>query len=266
VTLVEAALLGVVQGLTEFLPISSSAHLILARAVFGWDAGSFNRAFDVACHLGTLGAVVVFFRADLTSMIRAVPSAFSARPGPDARRIWMIAFATLPIVIVGALFSDGVNAVRGRTDLTAAALILGAGLLFLVERLGSRTGTDRSLTATRAVLVGIAQAVALVPGVSRSGATITVGMWLGMSRLAAARFAFLIAVPAIGAAAANEAWGLRTAVLTAHDWQLFATGVVTSGLVGYFAVSVLLKFLVSHRLDVFSWYRIVIGLAIFYWL
>ena len=265
-TLVEAALLGIVQGLTEFLPISSSAHLILARTVFGWDAGGLNRAFDVACHLGTLVAVVTFFRADLAAMVRSVPGAFTARLNPDARRMWLIAAATIPIVIIGVLFSDRVDVARDSERATAVALLLGAGLLFLVERLGPRTGTEATLTFGGAVLVGMAQAVALVPGVSRSGATITAGMLLGMNRLAAARFSFLIGIPAIAAAAASEALGLRAVAPTSHDWTLFGVGLVSSAAVGYLAVSFLLKFLVSHRLDVFAWYRIAVAMAILAWL
>jgi undecaprenyl-diphosphatase len=266
VTLVEAALLGVVQGITEFLPISSSAHLILARAVFGWDAGELNRAFDVACHLGTLVAVITFFRADLAAMVRALPGAFRTPVTPDARRIWLIAAATLPIVIVGVLFSDLIDVARDNARATAVAMLLGAGLLFLVERLGPRTGSESSLTMAGAVLVGMAQAVALIPGVSRSGASITAGMLLGLHRLSAARFSFLIGIPAIAAAGANEALQLRAVELTRHDWALFGVGVVSSAAVGYLAISVLLKFLVTHRLDVFGWYRIAVAIAILVWL
>ena len=117
-----------------------------------------------------------------------------------------------------------------------------------------------------AVLIGVAQVMALVPGVSRSGATITAGMLLGLSRLASARFTFLLSVPAIGAAAAHEGLKLRDVVLTGHDWALFGVGFVASGVVGYLAVSYLLKFLVSHRLDVFAWYRIAVAVAILIWL
>jgi undecaprenyl-diphosphatase len=266
VTLVEAALLGVIQGLTEFLPVSSSAHLILARAVFGWDAGALNRPFDVACHLGTLVAVVTYFRTDLAAMVRALPGAFSSAPGPDARRIWLIAAATIPIVIIGVAFESLIDVARDSPHATATALLVGAGLLFLVERLGPRTGTDATLTPGGAVLIGVAQAIALIPGVSRSGATITAGMLLGMHRLSAARFAFLIGIPAIAAAGAKTALGLRDVTVTPDEWALLGVGVVSSAVVGYLAISVLLKYLVSHRLDVFAWYRIAIAIAIFLWL
>ena len=271
-TLFEGAILGVVQGLTEFLPVSSSAHLILARAVFGWDAGELGLAFDVACHLGTLFAVSAFFSGDIAALFRSLPSALSRRPSPDGRRLWLLAAAMLPVVLVGLTMSDYVDAVRDRPRLQAVALIAGAGLLFLVERLSARDGTEATLTMPGAVIIGAAQAMALMPGVSRSGATITAGMLLGMSRLAAARFTFLLSVPAIGAAAAHAGLELRHAVssghavLTGHDWALLAVGLVTSAVVGYLAVGFLLKFLVNHRLDVFAWYRIVIGVAILIWL
>lgn len=265
-TLFEGALLGVVQGLTEFLPVSSSAHLILARAAFGWDAGPLNLAFDVACHLGTLAAVGAFFGGDITALLRAVPGALSLRPSPDGRRLWLLATAMIPVIVVGLTMSDGIDAVRDQPRLTAAALVAGAGLLFLVERLPQRIGTEATLTMAGSVVIGAAQALALVPGVSRSGATITAGMLLGMSRLASARFTFLLSVPAIGAAAVHEGLKLRHVTLTGHDWSLFAVGLVTSAVVGYLTVGFLLKFLVNHRLDVFAWYRIAIGVAILVWL
>lgn len=265
-TLFEAAILGVVQGLTEFLPVSSSAHLILARAVFGWDAGELNLAFDVACHLGTLVAVAAFFGGDIAALFRNIPSALSRRPSADGRRLWLLAAAMLPVIIVGLTMSGYIDAVRDRPRVTAVALIAGAFLLFLVERLSLREGTEATLTMPGALVIGAAQAMALVPGVSRSGATITAGMLLGMSRLASARFTFLLSVPAIGAAAVHAGLKLRHTELSGHDWALFAVGFVTSAVVGYLTVGFLLKFLVSHRLDVFAWYRIAIGVAILVWL
>ena len=265
-TLFEGAILGVIQGLTEFLPVSSSAHLILARAVFGWDAGEHALAFDVACHLGTLVAVLAFFGTDIAALFRSIPSALSRRPSPDGRRLWLLAAAMVPVMLVGLTMSDYIDAVRDQTHWTAIALIAGAGLLFLVERLSPRTGTDATLTMPGAVAIGAAQALALMPGVSRSGATITAGMLLGMSRFASARFTFLLSVPAIGAAAVKTGLELRHESLVGHDWALFAVGFVTSAIVGYLTVSFLLKFLVNHRLDVFAWYRIAIGVAILLWL
>jgi undecaprenyl-diphosphatase len=265
VGLFEAAVLGIVQGLTEFLPVSSSGHLILARWAFGWDAGALGIPFDLACHLGTLAAVVWFFRADLWAMVRAIPGAFSAAPGPDGRRIWLIAAATLPIVIAGLTLEWWFETFRD-PHVVAYTLIIGAGLLFLVERLGPRTGTEATLTMTGAALIGLAQVCALFPGVSRSGATITAGMLLGMNRLAAARFAFLMSVPAIGGAGLKKALDMREVGLSPDAIPLFAVGFLTSAVVGYIAVNFLLKYLVSHKLDIFAWYRLAIAAALFYWL
>ncbi|HEX7779331.1 MAG TPA: undecaprenyl-diphosphate phosphatase, partial [Vicinamibacterales bacterium] len=129
-TLLAAALLGIVQGLTEFLPVSSSAHLILGRAFFGWDAErSFGLAFDVACHVGTLAAVLLFFREDIREMLAAPPRAFTASPGPVGRRIQLIAIGTLPIVVAGAIYTDAVEAALRTPAVAAVALVVGAGLL-----------------------------------------------------------------------------------------------------------------------------------------
>jgi undecaprenyl-diphosphatase len=265
VGLFEAAVLGIVQGLTEFLPVSSSGHLILARWAFGWDDRGIGIPFDLACHLGTLAAVLWFFRADIFAMVRAVPAAFSATPGPDGRRIWLIVAATVPVVIAGLTLESWFETFRD-PHVIAYTLIIGAGLLFLVERLSPRTGTEATLTLTGAALIGVAQVTALFPGVSRSGATITAGMLLGMNRLAAARFAFLMSVPAIGGAGLKKMLDMREAVLSPNDLQLFAVGFLSSAVVGYLTVNFLLKYLVSHKLDIFAWYRLLIAAALFYWL
>lgn len=266
-SLVAAALLGVVQGLTEFLPVSSSAHLILARAFFGWDAEAFGLPFDVACHVGTLLAVIVFFRHDILAMIRAIPQAFSARPGSDGRRIWLIAAGTVPVVIVGALiWSDEVETATRTPFVAAVMLLLGAGLLLAVEWLGARGAGEERLTPGGAFVIGIAQTAALVPGVSRSGATIAAGMALGLRRDVAARFTFLLSVPAILAAAAKEGIKLRHMAFTAADAQLFLVGLLTSALVGYLTVKYFIRFLATHRLDVFAYYRIALAGLTFAWL
>jgi undecaprenyl-diphosphatase len=267
VSLLAAALLGVVQGLTEFLPVSSSAHLILGRAFFGWDAErSFGLAFDVACHVGTLAAVLLFFRQDIGEMLAALPRALTASPGPVERRIRLIAIGTLPIVVAGALYSDEIEAALRTPAVAAVALLVGAGLLLVIERMSARTSGEEALTAGGALAIGAAQAVALVPGVSRSGATIATGMALGLRRDAAARFAFLMSIPAILAAAAKEGLELRHVTLGADALSLFAVGMVTSGVVGYFTVKYFIRFLVSHRLDVFAWYRVGLAAVTFVWL
>jgi undecaprenyl-diphosphatase len=265
VELLIAALLGIVQGLTEFLPVSSSAHLILAREFFGWDPERFGLAFDVALHVGTLAAVVGYFRADVLAMARALPRAATRDPGPDGWRVRFVVLGTVPIVIVGGFWSEAMQAAT-RTPLVAAwALLLGAGLLLVIERLGARGGEER-LTSVGAVAIGVAQALALIPGVSRAGATIAMGMMFGLRREVAAKFAFLVGVPAILAAAARETVAVWSVGWTPGDGPVFAVGIATSAVVGYVTVTCFMRFLTSHRLDVFAWYRASLAITTFGWL
>ena len=261
-----AVLLGIVQGLTEFLPVSSSAHLILAREFFGWDAGQFGVPFDVACHVGTLLAVLVFFRKDIGELLRAVPAALSRNPGPAGRRVWLIVSGTVPIVIVGLLFADWLEDNLRGPWVAAIALAVGAMLLLIVERLTPRVKDEESLTLPGAFLIGIGQASALIPGMSRSGTTIATGMALGLRREVAARFTFLMSAPAVAAAAVKEGLEMRTMQPDASMAVLMAVGLVTSGLVGYLTVKYFVKFLVSHKLDVFAYYRLALAAFAIAWL
>ena len=262
-------MLGVVQGLTEFLPVSSSAHLILARVFFGWDADQLGLSFDVACHVGTLLAVVAYFRADLLAMARAVPGLLRAPQWPAAgpgRRLRLVAVGTLPIVVVGPFMAGRVEEAL-RTPWVAAATLAGVAVLFLVvERIGARTQGEESISVPGALAIGVAQAMALVPGVSRSGATITTGMFMGQRRDAAARFSFVLGVPAILAAASHEGLHLVRVGLTADQAGVFLVGMSVSAVVGYAAIAYLLKYLVNHTLAVFAWYRIALAAATAFWL
>lgn len=258
-----AALLGTVQGLTEFLPISSSAHLIIARDVFGlYMSAQLDLAFDVACHLGTLLAVVAYFWSDLLAMARALPGAFTGGSDPSARRIRLIVVGTLPIVIVGLLGGVAIEDTLRTPAVAAAALAAGSFFLLAAERVRAPEKRETDLTYGHAMLVGVAQSAALIPGVSRSGATIATGMFLGYRRAEAARFTFLLSIPAILAAAAKNAWELRGVSLSLDEQVAFAIGLATSAVVGYLAISLLLRYLVGHRLDVFAWYRLILAAVI----
>ena len=263
--LLAAAVLGVVQGLTEFLPVSSSGHLILARAFFGWDAGALGLAFDVSVHVGTLLAVVAFFRAELVAMGSAVPSLWRRDGGPGARLLRLVIIGTLPIVPAGLAYSRTVEAALRTAAVAAVTLAAGAVALLLVERLRPRHRVEESIRPLEALAIGLAQASALVPGVSRSGATIVVGMWLGLRRDAAARFGFLLGVPAIAAAAAKEGLDLVGQGVTGQAWLLFAVGTATSAVVGYLKVRYFIRYLVGHRLDGFAYYRLALALATAVW-
>jgi undecaprenyl-diphosphatase len=261
-----AALLGVVQGLTEFLPVSSSAHLILARAFFGWEAPEFGLAFDVALHVGTLAAILVFFRADVAAMIAATPTVLSPRPSPAARLARLIIVGTIPAVAAGLLFDDYIEAYLRTPAVAACTLAAGAFLMLAAERIHRAPRAEGALTMGDALLIGAAQASALVPGVSRSGSTIAVGMLLGLRRDAAARFTFLLGIPAIAGAGAREAVALGRMEPTGDMLLLFLTGMIVSALVGYLTIKYFLRFLAGHRLDVFAYYRLVLAAATVAWL
>jgi undecaprenyl-diphosphatase len=264
--LLTAVLLGVVQGLTEFLPVSSSAHLILARLFFGWESPEFGLAFDVALHLGTLAAIVIFFRREVLAMARELPSALAPRPGPYARILRLIAVATVPAIAVALVFDDYIERVLRTPAVAAAALAAGAVLMLVAERLRPAARDETTLTMADAVGIGLAQACALVPGVSRSGSTIAVGMLLGLRRDAAARFTFLLAIPAILAAAGKESLELLRMHVGGDVLLLFLAGAVVSGVVGYLTIKYFLRFLAGHRLDVFAWYRLALAAFTLAWL
>jgi undecaprenyl-diphosphatase len=282
--LVQAALLGVVQGLTEFLPVSSSAHLILARMFFGFDGDKFGLAFDVATHIGTLAAVVAYFWKDLRALTQSLPHLLSpGRPAPGdyvridrqdvqpgaegARFIWLIAVGTIPAVGLGLFFNDRLEEQLRTPPIAAAALAAGALAFLAAERLGSKRRNEESLTAAEAFWIGCAQAAAaLVPGISRSGATITIALFFGLRRAEAARFTFLLGIPAIVGAAALEFPDMLEQGLHTTGPMPFVVGIVTSAVVGYLAVKYFIRFLAKHSLDVFAWYRLALAASVVVWL
>lgn len=265
--LIEAALLGVVQGLTEFLPVSSSAHLILARAFFGWNGEQFGLPFDVACHVGTLTAILVYFRRDLVDLAAGLPRLFQPASDPAAMRLWFLGLATIPAVLVGGLLGDVIDQVRAPAVI-AGTLALGGILMIAAERAGSHRRTHESLTLAEAMAIGAAQACALVPGVSRSGSTITMALFLGLTREAGARFSFVLGVPAMMGAATLEGakLAMADAPMDAVTVQVFVVGMVVSGVVGYLTVKYFLRFLTLHSLDAFAFYRLALAAATVVWL
>ena len=266
-SLTAAILLGVIQGLTEFLPVSSSAHLLLARAYFGWEIPkAIELPFDVALHVGTLAAIVVFFRAEIIKMIAALPRLFAPRPDPPVIMMRLIAVGTIPVVIVGLLFKDVIEDVLRAPAVVAVALVVGAALLLIAERLGPRTRDESSIGWGEALLIGVAQASALIPGMSRSGSTISMGMFLGVRRDAAARFTFLLAIPAMIAAAAKEGLELLETAPPPGSGSIIAAGTIVSAIVGYLTIKYFLRFLATNRLDLFAYYRLVLAAATVVWL
>jgi len=265
VLLLQAALLGVVQGLTEFLPVSSSAHLLLVRVFFGWDAEQFGRPFDVACHLGTLVAILIYFRQDLIRMVAALPRLFSASRDEPARLAWLVGFGTLPLIPIGLWLAGLEDSLRTPKVIVVTLAVVGVAML-LADRLGRGTRRAEDLSAGEALGLGVAQAMALVPGVSRSGATITTGLAFGLERSAAARFSFLLGVPAMFAAAAHEGHRMLGQPMDAVTKEVFVIGIVVSGLVGYATVKYFLRYLAGHSLAAFAWYRLALAAVTVAWL
>ena len=257
----EALVLGIIQGLTEFLPISSSAHLLILSQLFGWeDPGA---AFTAVTQIGTELAVILYFRREIIAILRAwarsIVSA-DARHDPDARMGWLVIIGTIPIGVLGLLFADQIETVARNLWLTATMLIVFGILLGVADALGSRRKTERELTVRDGLLFGLAQALALIPGVSRSGATITGGLAMGYTRAAAARYAFLLAIPAVLASGLFEARKIGDEANVAWGPTILAT-VIAFG-VGLSVIAWLMRWLTTRSFLPFVIYRLVLGLLV----
>lgn len=261
----KAFYLALLQGLTEFLPISSSAHLILMPVLFEWpDQGL---PFDLAVHLGTLLAVVTYFRNDLILMIRDWLASI-AGPGTtdEARLVWYVIIGTVPVCISGLLIS-GLTATVLRSPLVIAlTTIVFAGVLWLAEKSAKENRFAGAITWKDALMVGGCQALALIPGTSRSGITITAGLFLGFKREFAARFSFLLSIPAIALPGLLKAFELIKSP-EKTDWEPLLMATVVSGIVAYLTIGMFLRLLDRIGLMPFVIYRFVLGftlLAVFY--
>jgi len=270
VSWLEAIVLGIVQGLTEFLPISSTGHLRIVPAFAGWaDPGA---AFTAIIQLGTTVAVLIYFRHDLSRVasawLRSLRDA-RVRGSVDARMGWYLIVATVPIVIFGFAFKDQIE--NGARDLylIGTVLIVFALVMLLADRVAPQDRDERSIGRWDAIAVGLAHVLALVPGVSRSGATISAGLLRGFTRETAARFSFLLSLPAIVLAALFEMRGVVTGSdeLTTKAGESIGAGEVVVScvfafLVGYASIAFLLRFLTRHGLGVFVVYRLVLGAVV----
>lgn len=270
--IVQAVVLGVVQGLTEFLPVSSSGHLIVVPALLGWDDPFIESlAFSVMLHIATLLALLVYFRHDWLRLIPAGLAAIRDRSlggDPDRRLAWLLAVATIPAVIAGIALNDAIETVFRESRLVAVTLVIGAAILFLADRLGSHSRGVESISFPVAVGIGAAQALALVPGVSRSGISISAGLFAGLNREAAARFAFLMATPITAGAGL---WELSKVVTGQAGVDLplapLVAGMLASLVSGLLAIAVLLRYLRTHDTGVFVAYRIALAaLVVVGWL
>ena len=254
---VQGALLGIVQGLTEPLPISSSAHLILVPWLLGWPEHSLT--FDVALHMGTLAALLLFFWRDWWNLA----AAWLPGGGAPERRLGLgLVVGTIPAAIVGLLFEDVIETALRSPPLIAIVMLVASALIFAADRLGRQTLPLERVTYTRALAIGAAQMLALVPGVSRSGSTIAAGLALGLTRDAAARYAFLLATPITAGAGVFKLKDLLETGISPDERAAFAAGIAISFVVGLFAIGFLLRYLRRYSLAAFVVYRVALALIV----
>jgi undecaprenyl-diphosphatase len=258
---VQAIVLGIVQGLTEYLPVSSTAHLRIVPAFMGWeDPGA---AFTAVTQLGTMAAVLLYFRQDLWRIARMWTVSLrrpELRNQLDARMGWYIILGTIPIGIFGLVFSDQIESGARSLYLMGTTLIVLGFLLLLAERVAKRDRAIDKITRRDGILIGIAQACALVPGVSRSGATITAGLFLGFDRASAARYSFLLSVPAVVLSGVFELRKIGEEGGAGFGATLVAT--ICAFVVGYASIAFLLRWLARHSTGVFVAYRVVLGVLV----
>ncbi len=254
-------ILAFVQGATEFLPISSSAHLILLPNFLGWNDQGL--AFDIAVHVGTLVASIVYFHRDISNIFiewsRSLRGGYSSH---DSRMGWYIIVASIPVAVAGATLNQWVeNSLRSTTVIASTTCFFGLLLLF-ADRYRRGERTLRFLSWKDVIFIGLSQAIALIPGTSRSGITITMGLWLGLTRMDASKFAFLLAIPAIFMAGSWQFYQLlQTSAQT--DWVLFGYAIAISGIFAYTCIHYFLRFIENIGMLPFSIYRIVLAILIF---
>ncbi len=252
--ILNAVVLGSIQGLTEFLPISSSGHLLLAHELLEFDVAD-SLTFDVALHLGTLVALLIYFWSDAVTLFRAFIASFSAKTrAPEQRLVWLLVLAVVPAAAIGALFEGFFNSLRSPLIVISALTVVGV-LFLLTERRPQGQRPLNELSWPAALAIGFSQALALIPGVSRSGITIVAGMQAGLSRQQAARFTFLLSIPTVAGAAVKKLLDLKSTALTSGEITAILVGIATAALVGYLVVRVLMRYLENHKLNAFAYYR-----------
>lgn len=264
-TLLQAIILGIIQGATEFLPISSSGHIILVPWWFGWDV-PVDLAFVVATHLGTLLAVLVYFWRDWLDVAKGALKIVQTRSfeDPSSKLVGWLIIGTIPVAILGFLLADALENIFYTPIIAAFFLLVTAGLLLLSEYLSKRLAAAHTLETMKAAdvwIIGIAQVLALLPGVSRSGSTIAAGLSRGLSRPDAARFSFLLGTPAIlGAGILTLKTLLETGEMSNQPVVVLA-GAISAAIVGYISIAILLNYLRRHRLYIFAAYCAAFGLV-----
>ena len=262
--LFQSIILGIIQGLTEFLPISSSGHLLFIPAILGW--GDPGAAFTAVIQLGTEAAVLIYFRHDLWNIARDWLISLrrpEIRGELNPRMGWYLIIATIPISILGLAFQDQIETAARNLWLVGSMLIIFGLVLGRADAIGSHRREVGELSFRDGVIIGLAQSLALIPGVSRSGATISAGLFLGLTREAAARFAFLLAIPAVVLSGFYELYKLLNGKEHVAEPMLnVAVATVIAFVVGYAVIAWFLKYLTSHSMAAFVWYRLIVGAGV----
>ncbi len=254
----EAIVLGIIQGLTEFLPISSSAHVLILSEVFGW--GDPGAAFTAVTQIGTESAVIIYFRKDIWRIISTWARSLvkpELRGDIDARMGWYVIIGTIPIAVLGLVFSNQIETVARNLWLVASTLIIFGVVLGVADRVGAKTKNIEDLTFTQGIIYGFGQALALIPGVSRSGATISAGLFMGYTREAATRYAFLLAIPAVMTSGLYEATKIGDEANV--QWAPTIVATVIAFFIGYAVIAWLIKYISTHSYLPFVIYRLVLG-------
>jgi undecaprenyl-diphosphatase len=271
-TILQAIILGLVQGATEFIPISSSAHLIIIPWLFGWsDPVLTSLSFDVALHLGTLIAVLLFFARDWIRLFQAGIMSIRERKignDPDRKLAWLVIIGTIPGGVVGFLAEKKINELfhQPGQPISATAIIVMAVIiaimgaaLWVADKLARHLRDIQHITLKDTLIIGFSQALAIFPGVSRSGSTITAGLALGLKRESAAKFSFLLSAPIIAGSGIKSLFdiysGLKNGTIASTEWVLFPIGIITAAVSGYFCIRFLLNYLQQHSINPFVYYR-----------
>ncbi|MDH7601712.1 MAG: undecaprenyl-diphosphatase UppP [Armatimonadota bacterium] len=257
----QAIILGIIQGLTEFIPVSSSGHLVTIPRLFRWH--DLGLPFDVACHWGTLVALLVYFRKDWANMLAGLLRSTSRTSDVSGRMVLPLIAACVPAAVVGFLFNDKIESLRSWHLLVPAVgfVLIGVGfIMLLAERVGKKRRGIAEMRWGDYIVIGIAQALALFPGVSRSGITISAGLFLNLERSAAARFSFLLSTPVVLGAGLLELAKLIKAGIDWGELGVFGVGLVTSACAGLAAIAFLMRYLAKKPLDPFVTYRICFGI------
>jgi len=259
--ILDAIILGVVQGLTEFLPVSSSGHLVLAHQIFGF-ATEGGLAFDAVLHFATALAVLLYFWRDIYSLLRTVPRLGQFRTDNEVRLALALAVATVPAVILGLLLEDFMATVFRNPLLVACTLVIGAGVIWYAEKRGAANSATDIPPVKGGIIVGLFQSLALVPGMSRSGMAISGAMYLGLTRAAATRFAFLFAVPLLLGAGAKKILDIADGAVSVGNITPLVVGAIAAFLTGLLVIHYFLRFVRTHSLMPFVWYRLVLAVAV----